>query len=85
MTNRQKHLKRLSEGREHRLKATADKYAKLPESIREELAITAGVPNKRLDLLSSVDRRALFLACKALRKKLDRSYLHLMSSHTMLE
>lgn len=85
MSNRQKYLKRLSESRVRRLKATADKYAKLPESIRAELATAAGVQNTRLDSLSGEDRRALFQACKALRKKLDRSYLHLMSSHTMLE
>ena len=62
MTSRQSLLNQLSESRKRRLKATADKYAKLPEHIQAALAKAASVPNERLDLLNGEDRKALFLA-----------------------
>lgn len=72
---RQEYLKWLRADRAKRLKQNAEKYAELPPNIRAAIAKVAGVENKRLDELGSIDRRRLNIETRKLIATLVKAHV----------
>lgn len=71
---RQEYLKWLRADRAKRLKQAADQYAAMPPNIRAAVAKVAGVDNKRLDELTSPDRRKLNISTRKLIADLVKAH-----------
>lgn len=73
---RQEYLKFIKENRDHNLHSNAVRYEGLPANIRAAIAKVAGVTNKRLDEMTSMELHKMNMETKKLiTKLLKASYI----------